>query len=322
MKITFQDILKARIKVEQVVRRTPLEYSPKLSELTGGQIYLKLESLQKTGSFKLRGAANKISTLTQEERARGIITASAGNHAQGVAYVARELGVSAMIVIPENAPVTKIENTKRLGAQVVVRGKDYDDSERIAHQLEQETKRVYIHAFKDPYIMAGQGTVGYEMMEEQPELDLVLVPVGGGGLITGVATAVKAMNPAAKVVGIQPESSRPWYEAFRQKRYVPLEIGDSWADGLTGDISEDMIEDFNSLVDDMLCLDESSIRRGIYFMLDQHHMVVEGSGAVGVSVLLDGKLDVRGKKVGVVISGSNFDTQRIKTVIEEQGRKS
>lgn len=321
MKITFRDILEARTNVGRVARKTPFAYAAELSERTGGEVYLKLESQQITGSFKLRGASNKISRLTEEERARGIVTASAGNHAQGVAYVSRALGVDALIVIPENAPQTKIKNTRRLGAQVMVKGKDYDDSARIAHELEKETGRIYVHAFEDPYIMAGQGTLGYEMMEAHPDLDIVLVPVGGGGLMTGVATAVHAMNPATRVIGIQPETSRPWYEAFKQKRFVDIEIGDSWADGLTGEASEAMVEDFIQIVDDMYALDEESIQRGIYYLADQEHLIVEGSGAVGISLLLDGKLDIRGKKVGIVVTGGNLDTAMLRTVLETYGEK-
>lgn len=315
-KINFNDILEAKKRVDKMVRKTPFEYSPVLSEQMEAEVYLKMECLQIAGSFKLRGASNKISLLTKEEKEKGIITASAGNHAQGVAYVARELGVNALIVIPENAPATKIENTKRFGAEVKVTGKDFDACEAAAHRLEKETGRTFVHAFDDADIMAGQGTLGFDMMEEHPDLDIVLVPVGGGGLITGIGTAVKAMNPKTKVIGIQPETSKPWCEAFKQKRYVATEIGDSLADGLPGDIIDpEMIEGFNAVVDDMIALDEEPIARAMYFMADKHQQIVEGAGAVGVAALLDGKLDVRGKKVGIVITGKNADTKTMEKVL-------
>ena len=316
MAISLKDVMGAEKRIENYVSRTPLEYTANLSEMLGAEIYLKMESRQKTGSFKLRGAANKLLQLTDEEKAAGAITASAGNHAQGVAYMSRELKLDTIIVIPENAPQTKIENTRRYGVNVIVRGKDYDDSERIAHELERESGRTYIHAFDDPMIMAGQGTVGLEMIEEKSDLDMVIVPVGGGGLMTGVASAIKGIDSSIRVVGVQPETSKPWYEAFHQKKYVQTQIGDSWADGLTGDIAPSMIEDFNGVVDDMVTIDEESIKQAIFYLIDKHHQIVEGSGAAGIAALLSGKIDVKGKKVGIVVTGSNLDTKRVKYIVD------
>lgn len=317
-KITFKDVLEAKKRVDGIIRKTPFEYSPVLSEKLGAEIYLKMESLQVGGSFKIRGAFNKISLLSDEELEKGIITASAGNHAQGVGYVARDKGVNALICIPENAPQTKIENTKRYGVEVMVAGKDFDACEAIAHEVEKETGRTFVHAFDDPDTMAGQGTIGIDMMEEQPDLDIVMVPVGGGGLMTGVGTAVKAMNPNVKVVGIQPETSKPWCEAFWQKKYVKCDIGDSLADGLTGEIIDhEMIEGFNAVVDEMIAIGEDSIAEGMFYMLDKHHQIVEGSGAAGIAALLEGKLDVKGKKVGIVVTGSGADMKTINEVIEK-----
>ncbi len=317
MAIKLIDVMGAEKRISKYIQRTPMEYSPKLSAELDAEIYLKLECRQTTGSFKLRGAANKLLQLTEEEKAAGAVTASAGNHAQGVAYMSRELQLDTTIVIPESAPLTKIENTKRFGVNVVVQGKDYDDSERIAHELEKESGRTYVHAFDDPMIMAGQGTVGLEMLEDVSDLDVVIVPVGGGGLMTGVATAVKGINPAAKVVGVQPEVSKPWYEAFHQKKYVLEEFGDSWADGLTGDISPSMIDDFNAVVDDMVLVDEEAIQAAIYYMIDKHHQIVEGSGVAGIAALQSGKIDVKGKKVGIVVTGSNLDTKRVKIIVDK-----
>lgn len=317
MLIQLTDILGARKRIDSFIRKTPFEYSPKLSESLNAEVYLKLESCQITGSFKLRGAANKILQLTKEEKSAGIITASAGNHAQGVAYMAKALNVDTVIVIPESAPETKIENTKRYGVTVIVKGKDYDDSERIAHEMEKQTGRTYIHAYDDPMIMAGQGTVGLEMLQEESNLDMVIVPVGGGGLMTGVATAVKGINPNIKVIGVQPQVSKPWFEAFYQKKYIKEVFGDSWADGLTGDINATMIDDFNAVVDDMVLVDEESIQQSIFYMIDKHHLIVEGSGVAGIAALASGKIEAKGKKVGIVVTGSNFDTKRVKIIVDK-----
>lgn len=317
MSIKLTDVFGAKKRISPFVRQTPFDYSPKLSEALQSEIYLKLESSQITGSFKLRGAANKILQLTEAEKAAGIITASAGNHAQGVAYIARALQVDAVIVIPETAPETKIENTKRYGVTVVVKGKDYDESEAIAYELQKETGRTYIHAFDDPMIMAGQGTIALEMLQEVSDLDAIIVPVGGGGLMTGVASAVKGINPDIKVIGVQPEVSKPWFEAFHQKKYVQEIFGDSWADGLTGDISPTMVDDFNKVVDDVVLIDEESIQQAIFYMIDKHHLIVEGSGVAGIAALMSDKIDAKGKKIGVVVTGSNFDTKRVKAIVDK-----
>ncbi|WP_130863484.1 threonine ammonia-lyase [Bacilliculturomica massiliensis] len=317
-KITFNDILEAKKRVDGIIRKTPFEYSQDLSEMFDAEIYLKMEFQQRSGSFKLRGATNKISLLSETELEKGIIAASSGNHSQAVGYVAREMGIDALIVLPENAPVTKIERTKRYGAAVKVAGRDFDACEAVAHEIERETGRTFVHAFADPDTMAGQGTLGFDMMEEHPDLDMVLVPVGGGGLMTGVGTAVKAMNPNTRVIGIQTETSKPWVEAFRHKKYVKVSIEDSLADGLPGDIIEpEMIEGFNAVVDHMIAVDEEPIAEAIFFMLDKHHQVVEGSGVVGIAALLSGKLDVKGKKVGIALTGCSCDMKTLKEIINK-----
>ncbi|MDL2294041.1 pyridoxal-phosphate dependent enzyme [Ruminococcaceae bacterium OttesenSCG-928-D13] len=317
MDIGLKEILTAHQKMQGIVKRTPFDASPILSEVTGGEVWLKCENYQTTGSFKLRGAVSRMTTLTDEEKARGVVTASAGNHAQGVAYVARRLGIDAKIVIPENGSKTKIENTRRMGANVVIAGRDYDASEAKAWEISKEEGRTYVHAFNDPYIWAGQGTVGLEMMQDAPDLDIVLVPAGGGGLIRGIATAVKAINPAVKVIAIQPETSTPWYTSFKNGAYTHVEMFDSLADGLTGDIAPEMVPRFNELIDEVYLVSEEEVAKGMFWLAKQQHMLVEGSGAVGVSLLLEGKLDVKGKKVGVVLTGSNVDTKIVKDILNK-----
>lgn len=320
--ITLQDVQMARNRISPFVRKTPVEYAWSLSERTGGSIYCKMESQQINGSFKLRGAANRMVCLTESEKSKGIITASAGNHSQGVAEVARRMGIDALIIMPENAPDTKVKRTEQLGAAVLRLGRDYDESEKIAHEKQKETGRVYIHAFLDPLVVAGQGTVGLEFLEEIPDLDMLLVPVGGGGLIMGVATAAKALSPGIRVIGIQPETSCPWYEAIHTGSYVQVPIGDSVADGLTGDILDpEMIPDFCSVVDDVVKVSESELRRAVDWMVREQRQIVEGSGAAGIAALLAGKVAAAGKKAGVVISGGNLDHSVLMDILKEWDRE-
>jgi len=317
MDFNIKSIYEAHQKIRDIVKRTPFDYSPQLSNLAGGEVYLKCENYQTTGSFKLRGAVNKMLTLTSEEKARGVVTASAGNHAQGVAYVAQKLGIDAKIVIPKNGSKTKIENTKRMGANVVIAGEDYDGSEAKAWVISNEEGRTYVHAFNDAYIWAGQGTVGLEMLQDIPDLDIILVPAGGGGLIRGVAEAVKSINPSIKVYGIQPETSTPWYTSFKNGCYTHVKMFDSLADGLTGDIAPEMVPDFNRLIDDVFLVTEKEIAKAMYWLIKHQHILVEGSASVGVSLLLDNKLDVSGKKVGIILTGCNVDTKVVKDILNE-----
>lgn len=321
MEIKLIDILKASDNIKGIVRKTPLEYSYHLSKLTDANIYLKLENQQKTGSFKLRGATNKIKSLTKEEMKKGVVTASAGNHAQGVAYVSNMLDIDAKIVVPTTAPKTKIESTKRLGANVIVHGKDYDGSEEYAYEIEKNEDRTFVHAFNDPKIIAGQGTIGLELLDDNKDLDIVLVPAGGGGLISGIARACKYIKPDIKIIAIQPEVSKPWYEAFKNKKYTKIEMFDSLADGLVGDIHADMVDDFNKYVDDVVLVSEDSIKKALYYLIDKHHQIAEGSSVVGIAALLDNKIDVKGKNIATIITGCNIDTIKVKEIINEyEGR--
>ena len=315
MKIGLKDFFLAHKRMQGIVKRTPFDLSYFLSEFTGGEVYLKCENYQITGSFKLRGAVNKMSALTHEERVRGVVTASAGNHAQGVAYVARSLGIDAKVVIPENGSKTKIANCRRMGANVLIAGRDYDGSEVKAWEIAGEEGRTYVHAFDDPLIWAGQGTISLEMLQDVPDLDILLVPAGGGGLITGVALAAKEINPGIKVFAIQPETSTPWYTSFKNGVYTQVEMFDSLADGLTGDISPSMVPLFNQIVDDVFLVTEEEVAQGMLWLIREQQMLVEGSGAVGISLLLSKRLDVSNKKVGIVLSGRNVDTEVIKDIL-------
>ncbi|MDQ7795002.1 MAG: threonine/serine dehydratase [bacterium] len=307
----LQDVLRAAATIRGVARRTPLEASPVLAALTGAPTFLKLENWQVTGSFKLRGALNCVASLSEGERARGLLAASSGNHAQGLALAARRFGCRATVVVPETTPVTKLESCRRLGAEVLVGGSDYDAAEATAGALAAESGAVLVQSFADPRVIAGQGTVALEMLMEDPDLDLFVVPAGGGGLIGGVATVVKAVNPRARVVGVQSAASPPWYHSFRAGRLVEVEIGDSIAEGLHGGITDPPFSLVQRLVDDFALVEEQAIVEAIRWLLNHHHLVVEPSGAVGVAALIGGQIRPAGRRTGVVISGGNVDAARL-----------
>src|SRR6056297_3420529 len=228
--IELSDVLDARVRVEETARRTPLDYTHTFSDMTGTEMHLKLETFQRTGSFKIRGATNRIKTLSDDEKSAGVVTASAGNHAQGVALAATKSGVDSKIVMPENAPISKIKATRDYGATVVLHGDDYDEAAEKAHELEDEEGRTYVHAFDDEKVMAGQGTIGLEIMEDLPELDTVVVPIGGGGLISGVATAIKEQNPDARVIGVQAEGASSAAQSLQKGEIHTLDSVDTIAD--------------------------------------------------------------------------------------------
>jgi threonine dehydratase len=310
--LTVQMIQHAKTVLSTVIHPTPLEYSQTFSEMTGNEVYFKYENLQKTGSFKIRGAYYKASQLTPEQRSLGFVTASAGNHAQGVAFAARKYGVPAFIVMPQTAPQTKIEATQRYGAQVLLHGSTYDEAYQKALEVVQEKRATYIHAFDDPDVMAGQGTVGLEVLEELNHPDAVLVPVGGGGLVAGVGIAMKALSPQTEVVGVQPmgaaSSSLSWQTGIHQTIQHILTIADGLAVKSPGKLT------FNamcSVVDRFVTVDEPIIKQAIHLLLERNKTLVEGAGAVGLAALLSEKLPYRGKKIVIILSGGNIDVAKL-----------
>jgi len=313
--MTLRDVYEAKKRIEGWALRTPLAYSYHLSDLCGGDVWLKLENLQPVGSFKIRGAMNKLLLLTEEEKARGVVTASSGNHAQGVGYAARELGVQATIVVPGNTPDVKLGAIRRYGVDLIVHGEEYMDAERLAQELEKEKGMTFVSGYNDPDIIAGQGTVGLEMLEDRPDLDLLLVPVGGGGLISGVTTVFKAATDA-EVLGVQSVASPVMAESVRQGRIVDMELGDSVAEGLHGGIEEGSITfDFcRRLVDDFILVQEATILDAMRLILTEERQVVEGSAAVGVAAMMEDPDRFRGRKVGVVITGGNVDKALLREV--------
>ncbi|MFD1928544.1 threonine/serine dehydratase [Sporosarcina siberiensis] len=312
LKVTFQDVLIAANRLKGRINHTPLIYSDLLSIETGAQVYIKMESLQKTGSFKARGALNKIDSLTPEELKKGVVTASAGNHAQAVAYASRLKGISAEIVVPTTTPQTKLDGIKRHGGELVLYGYIYDEAEEHAIQLAEETGRVFINAFEDDLVIAGQGTAALEAFLEIPDFDVLLVPAGGGGLLCGVALVAKAINPNIKVIGIQTHASPPWYYSFKAGKLVDVEYSSSYAEGLHGGITEGNLNLAQGIVDDIVLVEEEDVAKAMYYMAKNDHNMLEGSAVVGIAALQQGLIpNIEGKKVLTFATGGNVDLGRI-----------
>jgi len=308
--ISMRDIYLARKRIGDLARKTPLVGSPLLSETIGASVYLKLENLQETGSFKVRGAANKMSTLSEDEKARGVIAVSTGNHGRAVAYVASRAGVKALICIPEGTRSNKVEGIKAVGGQVLVCGKTYDEAEDESVRLEKERGLTMINPYDDPYTIAGQGTIGLELLDDLPQVDTVLVPVGGGGLISGIALALKSASDKIRVVGVSMDRAPVMYHSLKAGEPIRMEQEDTLADALLGGIGLEnrysfrMIQDY---VDDFVLVSEKQIAEAMVFALERHHLLVEGAGALGIAALLARKVEGPRHNVVVVVSGSNVD---------------
>src|SRR5919201_549880 len=286
---------------------TPCKYSGFLSRLTGAEIHLKLENLQKTGSFKIRGALTKLRSLTPEERQRGVIAASAGNHAQGVARAAQKLGVRATILMPEPTPITKVEATKLAGAQGILQGDTFDDAMDVARTLARERSLTMIHPFDDATVIAGQGTIGLEMLQQLPGLGAVVVPVGGGGLISGIAIALKELRPTIRVIGVQAEQAASAVLARRVGQVVPLTAIKTIADGIAvkrvGDLTFALMERY---VDDLVSVSDDDIAAAILIYMERIRVMVEGAGAASLAALVSRKVALHGVCTGVVVSGGEI----------------
>ncbi len=315
--VTIGDVYAARRRMGRWVRRTPFEHSPQLSSLTRGEVWLKLENRQLTGSFKIRGASNRIALLSAAERQGGVVAASSGNHAQGVAYAARELGVKAAIVVPGNTPNVKRDAIRALGADLTVHGDEYMEAERLAQKMSVERGMPFLSPYNDADLIAGQGTVGLEMVEDGPELDVVLVPVSGGGLISGVATVVKGASKA-EVIGIQTEASPVMHASIKAGKIVDIPMFDTVAEGLHGGIEQGSVTFpiCQRLVDDWIDVKEATIVEALRLMLLRQHEIIEGSGAVGVAALMENPKRFEGRRVGVVISGGNIDEELLRRVAQ------
>jgi threonine dehydratase len=314
MAVTFTDIEKARATLSGNVVRTPLLRAPKLSEITGADIYVKFENLQVTNSFKDRGAYNKMSSLAPEEKARGVIAMSAGNHAQAVAYHARRLGIPATIVMPETTPSTKIERTRAHGANIILSGETLADSQVTAEALVEEKGFLLIHPYDDDRVIAGQGTIAIEMLEDAPDLDCIVVPIGGGGVIGGVAIAAKHIRPQIEILGVEVKLYPSMYHALRGQ---PAKCGGSTlAEGIAvKNVTERTIAIAKQHVDDVRLVGESDIERAVMAYLTHQKTLAEGAGAAGLAAVLADPAHFRGRKIGLVLCGGNIDPRILASVI-------
>ena len=312
--LTLDKVYHAAFVLKDVARKTDLIAAPRLSSTS--QLYLKTENLQLTGSFKLRGAYYKISQLNAEERERGVIACSAGNHAQGVALAATRMGIKSVVCMPDGAPIMKVESTKNLGAEVCLVPGTYDDAHDKAVELQQQTGMTFVHPYDDELVIAGQGTIGLEILDQLPDLDAVIVPIGGGGLISGVAFAIKSLRPDVKVYGVQAAGAASMFNAYRDHKYETLDSVATFADGIAvkvpGQTTFDMVEQY---VDDVVTVSEDEIAAAILSLMENQKLVAEGAGAVPVAAALFGKLPIAGKKVVCLISGGNIDVNILSRVI-------
>ena len=316
----LKDILVARRNIGNLLRKTPLHYSFPLSERVGSEVYLKLENLQQTGAFKVRGAVNRIASLSTEERARGVVAASSGNFAVGIAYAARALGGAPVSVfMPVGTPASKVDKLREYDVELFLSGEQWDDTYDASREYQHEHGLTYAHSYEDLEIIAGQGTVGLEIVEELPDADAILVPIGGGGLIAGISVAAKAINPSMKIIGVQVEASPSAYLSLKEGRcYERYEHGPTICEGLAGGFGIVPFGIAKDLIDEVVLVNEEETRDAIFALLEAEQLVVEGSGAVGVAALLFDKVDLKGRKVVAVISGGNIDAALLSEILQER----
>ena len=315
--IDLADVLEAETRVRETARHTPLSYSNTFSTMTGAEVYLKYENFQRTGAFKIRGATNRIATLSADEQSSGVVTASAGNHAQGVALAATRMGVDSTIVMPEGAPISKVNATRSYGAAVVLHGETYEEAAAHAHEIENEEGRTYVHAFDDPSVMAGQGTIGLEILEDCPDVETVVVPIGGGGLIAGIATVIAERNPDARVVGVQAAGAASARAALEADELVELDHVDTIADGIaTKTIGPNTFEVIRERVDEVVTVSDAEIAMAVVYLLERSKTLVEAAAATTVAALLFDRFEYAdGEVVVPLLSGGNIDLNVLTTVI-------
>ncbi len=323
MKISLEEINKARETLAGIAVRTELAYTNTLSDLTGNRVYLKMENQQRTGSFKLRGAYNKVAHLSADEKRHGIIASSAGNHAQGTALAGTLFGLPATIVMPKTAPLSKVKATRSYGANVVLHGTVYDEAFAEAQRIQAEQQLTFIHPFNDPLVIAGQGTIGLEILEDLPDVEAVVVPIGGGGLIAGIALAVKQVRPQVKVIGVQTKNMPSMAQAVAQNKIVTCNGSPTIADGIAvktpGDMTFEIIQHY---VDDIVTVDEEEIASAILLLLERVKTIAEGAGAVAAAAVLNRLQGYSSRKIAAVISGGNIDVNMMARIINKGMAKS
>ena len=313
--LTLEQFKEARNVLQGVLRPTPLIHSPYLSKSCGNNVYLKPENMQVTGAYKIRGAYYKISTLTDEEKARGLVTASAGNHAQGVAYAAQAAGVAATIVMPTTTPLVKVNNTKDYGANVVLHGEVFDDAAELAAQLAEEQGLTYVHPFNDLTLATGQGTIAYEIFQDLPDVDVILIPIGGGGLAAGVSTLAKLLNPNVEVIGVEPTGAASMKASLEAGHVVTLPTASTIADGVAVKTPGDLVFPYvQQNVDRVLALEDGELVEAFLDIMERHKMIVENAGLLTVAALKH--LDCKGKNVVSILSGGNMDVITMASLVQ------
>ena len=317
--IPLAKIMDASRRLKGIAEHTKLAFAPKLSQLSGAKIYVKQENLQNTGSFKLRGAFNKIASLTTEEREKGVVASSAGNHAQGVAYSAKHYGIKAVIVMPESTPLLKVMGVRELGAEAILYGNNYDEAYAYALEYAQKNNLHFIHPFADDEVIAGQGTIALEMIEDQNNLTTIVVPIGGGGLISGVAAAYKQMLPSVRVIGVVAQGAPGMYHSFYEKSIQTTKSVRTIADGIAvRDVNEKNFNYILECVDEIVVVDDEEIANAILYLLEKQKLVVEGAGASVVAALLHQKFKINPNElIGLVLSGGNIDVTMLGVIIEK-----
>ena len=314
---TFEDIKEAYDVLKNIAKRTPLEKSKTFSQMTKANVYLKLENLQTTGSFKIRGAYNKIYHLNKEERKRGVVCASAGNHAQGVAYASKLMGVKSTVFMPIYTPPTKIIATKSYGATVVLEGTTYDDAALAAKKFAEKKKMTFVHAFNDDFVIAGQGTIGIEIYDVLPDVDAVLVPIGGGGLIGGIALALKTLKPKVKIIGVEADGAQSMKASLEQNKIVPLKSISTIADGIAVKTPKELTFALaQKYVDEVVTVNDEDISYALYLLLQRAKLIVEPAGAVSLAAILSKKVTFPRKNVVAVLSGGNVNLSLLTQIIE------
>jgi len=322
--ITIEDVKKAAENIKTVVAKVPFVRSEYLSEAGDCEVWLKKCNLQNTGAFKIRGAYNKISSLTHEEKEAGVIAASAGNHAQGVAFSAKRFGIRAVIVMPESTPLLKVNGVKSHGAEVVLFGNNYDEAYSRAREIASANKMTFVHPFEDDAVIAGQGTIALEILAKEPHIDAIVVPVGGGGLIGGIAIAAKAIKPNIRIIGVTAKGAPAMFDSFAARTAIDSPSVRTIADGIAvRDTSPKMLSLALQYVDEMIQVDDEECASAILFLMERHKIVVEGAGAVGVAALMHDKIKTKkNEKIALVLSGGNIDVNTLSLIIEKGLAKS
>ena len=316
--IELKQIEKAKQILNNIVYQTPISKAPILNERYSSDIYLKKENLQLTGSFKLRGAFNKIASLDDETKSLGIVAASAGNHAQGVAFSAKHFNINATIFMPEATPLTKVSGVKHFGANVILKGVSYDEAYQSALEFAKQNNQTFIHPFASDTVIAGQGTIALEILEELEDIDIIIVPIGGGGLISGIASAFRQLSPKTKIIGVVSSGANAIKQSFKNKKAINSKSVKTIADGIAvRDTTPKMLDLVLELVDDIIEVSDTEISNAILFLLENHKLVVEGAGAVGISAIMHDKIDIKNQKVVLPISGGNIDVTMLAQIIEK-----